>query len=159
MKHLIARHRPGLALAITCVAVGVGIGAITSAGATTTTTAASSAKAGSAVVRARHGRLRRRGALLRRAVQGDLVVRTASGFGTVSFQRGTVESISGTQLTLTEGTRKALYRSVTVTLPAQAVVRDGGKQASLSSVTPGQRVVVIHAPRRTFVLAHTPVRS
>jgi hypothetical protein len=159
MKHLIARHRRGLALAITCVAVGVGIGAITSAGATTTTTAASSAKAGSAVVRARHSRLRRRGALLRRAVQGDVVVRTASGFGTVSFQRGTVESISGTQLTLTEGTRKASYRSVTVTLPAQAVVRDDGKQASLSSVTPGQRVVVIHAPRRTFVLAHTPVHS
>jgi hypothetical protein len=160
MKHLIARHRRGLALAITCVAVGVGIGAITSAGATTTTTAASSAKAGSAVVvPARHGRLRRRGALLRRAVQGDVVVRTASGFGTVSFQRGTVESISGTQLTLTEGTRKASYRSVTVTLPAQAVVRDDGKQASLSSVTPGQRVVVIHAPRRTFVLAHTPVHS
>jgi hypothetical protein len=77
----------------------------------------------------------------------------------VSFQRGTITSISGARLTLTEGTRRASYRSVTVTLPAQAAVRDDGKRASLSSVTPGQRVLVIHTPRRTFVLSHTPVRS
>jgi hypothetical protein len=159
MKSLIARHRRGLALAVTCVAVGVGIGTITSAGASTTTTSASSAKASHATVEARHGRLRHRARLLRRAVQGDVVVRTASGFGTVSFQRGTVTSVSGTQLTLTESTRKASYRSVTVTIPAQAVVRDNRKRASLSSVTSGQRVLVIHAPHRTFVLAHTPVRG
>jgi hypothetical protein len=158
MKSLITRHRRALALAITCVAVGVGIGAITSAGATTTT-AASSAKAGSAQVRARHGRLRRDRRLLRRAVQGDVVVHTASGFGTVSFQRGTVTSVSGAQLTLTEGTRKASYRSVTVTIPASAVVRDDGKRASLSSVTAGQRVLVMHAPRRTFVVARTPASN
>jgi hypothetical protein len=155
MKHLIGRHRRALALATTCVAVGVGIGAITSAGASTTK-AASSSKVAHTAAAARHGRLRHRGRLLRRAVQGDVIVRTASGFGTVSFQRGTVTSVSGAQLTLTEGTRKASYKSVTVTVPAQAVVRDNRTRATLSSLTAGQRVLVINAPKRTFVLAHTP---
>ena len=159
MKSLIVRSHRGLALAVTCVAVGVGIGAITSAGANTTTTSANSPRSAQATVGARHGRLRHRGRLLRRAVQGTVVVRTASGFGTVSFQRGTVTSVSATQLTLTEGTRNASYRSVTLTIPAQAVVRDDHRRSSLSSVTPGQRVLVIHAPRRTFVLAHTPARG
>jgi hypothetical protein len=149
MKHLIGRHRRALALATTCVAVGVGIGAITSAGASTTK-AASSSKVAHTAAAARHGRLRHRGRLLRRAVQA------ASGFGTVSFQRGTVTSVSGAQLTLTEGTRKASYKSVTVTVPAQAVVRDNRTRATLSSLTAGQRVLVINAPKRTFVLAHTP---
>ncbi len=156
MKHRIARHRRGLALATSCVALGVGIGALTSAGAATTTTAAHSGKTGSAVVGARRRGLRRRVGMLRRAVQGDLVVRTASGFDTVSFQRGTVKSVSGAQLTLTEGTRRASYRSMTVNVPAQAVIRDDGRRTVLSSVTAGQRVLVIHAPDRTYVLAHTP---
>ena len=65
-------------------------------------------------------------------LQGDVVVRTASGFGTVSFQRGTVTSVSGAQLTLTEGTRRASYRSVTVTIPADAVIRDNRQRAALS---------------------------
>jgi hypothetical protein len=156
MKLLIARHRRGLALAVTCVAVGVGIGAITSAGAATTKTAASSTKGGSAVVRTHHRWLRRHRGLLRRAVQGSAVVQTASGFGTVSFERGTVTSVSGAQLTLTEGTRAASYRSVTVTIPTDARIRDNGARADISSLKAGQRALVISAPRRTLVIARTP---
>ena len=117
---------------------------------------ANSATAGRAVTGAHHRLLRRGRGLLRRAVQGDAVVRTASGFGTVSFERGTVKSVSGAQLTLTEGTRRASYRSVTVTIPTDARIRDDGTRGDLSSLKAGQRVLVITAPRRTFVIARTP---
>jgi len=154
MKHLIARHYRGLVAALTCVALGVGISAITSAGATTTKPATSSGGAG---VRATAGqRLKRHRGILRRSVHGDLVVHTKDGFQTASFDRGRVDSISGDRLTLTEGTPKASYRSVTLTIPADARVRDGGSRTELSSVTVGQRVLVIQAPKRTIVFAHTP---
>jgi hypothetical protein len=154
MKHLIARHYRVLVAAIACVALGIGIGAITSAGATTTKPATSSAGAGARGTRGQ--RLRRRRGILRRSVHGDLVVHTQDGFQTASFDRGRVDSVSGDRLTLTEGTPKSSYRSVTLTIPADARVRDNGSRTELSSVTAGQRVLVIQAPKRTFVLAHTP---
>lgn len=45
---------------------------------------------------------------------------------------------------------------VTVTIPADARVRDNGTATTLSALRAGQRVIVIQVPRRTFVLAHTP---
>jgi len=35
-------------------------------------------------------------------------------------------------------------------------VRDNRQTASLSEVKAGQRVLVLTAPRRTYVIAHTP---
>ena len=84
----------------------------------------------------------------RRAHQG--------GFPTVTFERGKVDSVNGQQLTITEGTAKASYKTVTLTIPASAPVRDDRQTASLSSVKAGQRVLVVTAPRRTFVIARTP---
>jgi hypothetical protein len=83
-------------------------------------------------------------------------VRTADGFATVTFERGKVDSVSGQQLTITEGTRKATYKTVTVTVPADAVVRDNRQKATLSDVKPGQRVLVLAGPKRTYVIARTP---
>ena len=70
-------------------------------------------------------------------VQGDLVVATKSGFATVTFNRGFVESVNGSQLTIREGTKKATYKTVTLTIPAGAKVRDNGQSASLSQLTAG----------------------
>lgn len=145
----IRRHSRLLLVAVCCVAVGAGVSAIASAGAATSI---ASSHAASSHAKVRRGGLRH----LLRAVQGSAVVRTADGFANVSFERGKVVSVSGRQLTLTEGTPKATYKTVTVTVPANAVVRDNRQTASLSEVKAGQRVLVLTAPRRTYVIAHTP---
>jgi hypothetical protein len=140
-------------VAVCCVAVGAGISAIATAGAATS----ASSSSGSSHSAAKHPGARA-GALgrLARAVQGSAVVHTQDGFSTVTFERGRVDSVSGQQLTLTEGTRTAGYKTVTVTIPANAVVRDNRRKATLSDVKPGQRALVLAAPKRTYVIARTP---
>jgi hypothetical protein len=147
------RHWHLFAVAVCCVALGVGISAITSAGAATSTTSSSGASSHPAVQRAgiRARGLRR----LSRAVQGSAVVHTKNGFATVTFARGTVDAVNGNQLTIAEGRRTATYKTVTLTIPANAVVRDNRSQATLSDIRAGQRVIVVQAPKRTFVIAHT----
>jgi hypothetical protein len=147
----IRRHSRLLLVAVCCVAVGAGISAIATAGATTSATK-SSAHSGAQHVKRRAGGLRR----LAHAVQGSAVVRTAGGFATVTFERGKVDSVSGQQLTITEGTPKATYKTVTVTVPTNAIVRDNRQKTTLSAVKAGQRVVVLTVPKRTYVIARTP---
>ena len=146
----IRRHSRLLLVAVCCVAVGAGISAIATAGAATSNTSshAGATHAGGAG----KGGLRR----LLHAVQGSAVVRTADGFANVTFERGKVDSVTGQQLTITEGTAKATYKTVTVTVPAGAVVRDNRQKAALSDVKAGQRVLVLTAPKRTYVIARTP---
>jgi hypothetical protein len=141
------------AVALVCVALGVGVSAIASSAASTSTPASSHAARMHA--RARIGKLAR-GKLARRTVQGTFIVHSKSGWATVQFARGTVESVSGSQLTLAEGTKKATYKTVTLTLPSKVLVRDNGQKSTLSSVGQGQRALVVIAPRRAWVIAHTP---
>lgn len=145
----IRRHSRLLLVAVCCLAVGAGVSAIASAGAATSNASPHTAPVHA---KARRGGLRR----LLHAVQGSAVVRTADGFANVSFERGKVVSVSGRQLTLTEGTPKAAYKTVTVTVPAKAVVRENRQTASLSDLKAGQRVLVLTAPKRTYVIARTP---
>jgi hypothetical protein len=145
----IRRHSRLLLVAVCCVAAGAGISAIATAGAATS---GSSSHPAATHAKARKGGLRR----LLHAVQGSGVVRTADGFANVTFERGKVDSVSGQQLTITEGTPKATYKTVTVTIPAGAVIRDNRQKASLSDVKAGQRVLVLTAPKRTYVIARTP---
>ena len=74
-------------------------------------------------------------------------------FVTATFARGTVSSVSGQQLTINEGTKKATYRTVTVSVPASAQVRDDRRTATLSDLKAGQRVLVVQAPAHTWVVA------
>lgn len=153
-------HLRVVLIAASAAALGAGASAIASAG-------ASSAPGKSAHTRiqakrgAGLGKRGRRGALrlAARSVHGDLVVPTRTGFAKVTFDRGTVRSLSGQQLTLAEGTRKATYKTLSLTIPGGAVVRVNGKKASLSEVKPAQRVIVIRAPKRTLVIAHDPRKS
>lgn len=144
----VKRHARVLAVAVGCLGVGAGASAIASAGASTPTTKAPAAKAQTV---ARRGLARR----LRRAVHGDLVVHTRKGFVTVAFDRGFVQSVSGNTLTVREGTKKATYKTVTLTIPSSARVRNNGTRSSLSSLKPGEHVGVFHGPVRTLVVAHT----
>lgn len=144
-------HLRLLTVAVCSVAVGAGASAIAVA-------SASSGSSGSHA--AHHGRralLAKR--LAARAVQGSAVVWTKSGFRTVSFERGVVDSVSSQQLTLTEGTPEHSYNKVTETIPSNAVVRDNRAKTTLGALTPGERVLVVQGPNRTFVRAHTAQRS
>lgn len=147
------KHFRLLTVGAVCAAAGAGASAIATAAAGTTTspnsTTAKSATAHSATA----GPARR--VLMRRAVQGSVVVATKSGFATVTFNRGFVQSVNGQQLTIREGTKKATYKTVTLTIPAGAKVRDNGQTASLSQLTQGQRVGVVQGPNRTAVVART----
>ncbi len=153
----IRKHSRLVLVAASCAVIGAGASVIASAGAAT---------GGSAPAAHQRGAFGHRGAgfehrarlrhLIMRAVHGDVVVKTKQGFITVSFDRGKVDSVNGQQLVLTEGTKTATYKTVTLTIPSNARVRDDGKRASLSDLKPGQRVIVVAAPKRTLVIAHTP---
>jgi hypothetical protein len=145
------RHLKLLTIGAACAAAGAGAGTIATAGAAGTTTAGTTAAAASP---ATHPAVRR--ILARRAVQGSFVVATKTGFVTVTVSRGFVDSVTGNQLTIREGTKKATYKTVTLTIPSSARVRDNGRAASLSQLTQGQRVGVVQGPKRTLVVARTP---
>jgi hypothetical protein len=148
----VRKHSRLLLIAVSCATLGAAASAIAAAG------AATSSPSNPAKARP-HARDRRAGGLRRvalRSVHGDLVVKTKTGFGTVTFDRGKVDSVSGQQLTMTDATRNASYKTITLTIPSGAVIRDDRKPAALSDLKAGQRVIVVQAPKRTFVVAHTP---
>ena len=147
MSH-IRKHSRLLLVAVSCVALGAGASVVAGAGAATSTKASAKAH-----------RVKKAGGLRRialRTVHGDFVVHTKTGFRTVTVDRGTVDSVSGQQLKITEGTPKATYKTVTLTIPADARVRDDKQKSSLSSVKAGQRVLVLAGPQQTLVVARTP---
>jgi hypothetical protein len=97
----------------------------------------------------------RRGPLgrLRRAVHADLVVATKGGkFVNVTVDRGIVEKVEGNSLTLKEGTKNATYKTMTIDLPSNAVVRIKRKPGKLADVKAGQHAMVVRGPQRTAVI-------
>jgi hypothetical protein len=157
----IRKHMKLLTVGALCAAAGGGAGAIATAGAAgtstvgTSTAGTSTAGTNTAAAAAAHAVAapRARRALARHTVQGDLIVATRNGFATVTVNRGFVQSANGQQLTIREGTKKATYKTVTLTIPASAKVRDNGQSASLSQLSAGQRVGVVQGPKRTWVIA------
>jgi hypothetical protein len=143
----ITKHMRIVLVGLSAMAIGAGASAIASARA-----AGTHAAHGTRTGHRAYG-LRR---LARRAVHGSVVVKTATGFQTITFNRGKVDSVSGSQLTMTDGTRRASDQTVTLTIPATARIRDNHQPATLAALKSGQRVIVIQAPKRTFVIAHTP---
>lgn len=145
------RHWKLGVLALSCMAIGAGASLIANAGAATSPATGTATHPATARVRGIGART-----LLRRAVEANVVVATKDGkFANVTFARGTVSSVSGQQLTIAEGTKKATYRTATMTIPTTARVRVDRRLAALSALTPGERVIVIQTPKRTRVIART----
>jgi hypothetical protein len=144
------RHYKLVALAAACAAIGAAVSAIATAGAATPASGTTPTASSAAAQPRRLGLARR---AFSRAVQGSLVVRTNSGFATVTFDRGVVNSVSGDKLAMTERTKKAVYKTVTLTIPSNANVRVNRQKSSLAQVKPGQRVLVLNTPSRTVVVA------
>ena len=89
------------------------------------------------------------------AVHAELVVpnRDGNGFETVTLDNGTVKSVDGDQLTITEGTQSATYKDVTLTIPSGAKVQRNFADAQLSDLKAGDRVHVSSSPEGTSVFA------
>jgi hypothetical protein len=64
------------------------------------------------------------------------------GFDTVTHDSGTVKSISGDHITITEGTDKATYATPTLTVPADATIQRNFQDAKLSDIKVGDHVDV-----------------
>ena len=142
---LVNRHAKILAVAVSCLGVGAGASAIAGAGASTPST---QSPAPAAKAAARKGWPRE----LRRAVHGEFVIHTKKGFETVTLDRGVVESVSGDVLTLREGTKAATYKTVTLTIAANARVRNNRQRSTLATLKAGERAQVIQGPARTLVV-------
>ena len=95
------------------------------------------------------------GKALGRAVHAEAVVPVRDGtFATVTFDRGVVKSVSGDQLTITEGTKDATYKDADFTVPADAKIRRRGTaNATLADLQAGDRVAVIQRAGKFVVLA------
>ncbi len=48
------------------------------------------------------------------------------------------------------------YKTITLTIPTSARVRDNGRKATLADVTVGQRALALQGPNQTLVVARTP---
>jgi hypothetical protein len=87
-------------------------------------------------------------------VHAEVVVARRDGsFPTITLDRGTISGVDGSTIHLREGTRRALYKTVDLTLPANAVVRVNGHRGSVSDLKAGMRAAVAQLPKRTVVRA------
>jgi hypothetical protein len=87
-------------------------------------------------------------------VHVEMVVPTKSnGFETVTTDRGTFQSASGGNLTISEGTKTKAYKTVTLTIPSSATVRRNAAAAKLTDLKSGDEVNVIQSPQATTVIA------
>jgi hypothetical protein len=67
---------------------------------------------------------------------------------------GSFSSLSGEKLTITEGTKTATYKTLTLTIPSGAAVTRNGEAAKLSDLKSGDMVMVAQSPQGTDVAAH-----
>jgi hypothetical protein len=88
-------------------------------------------------------------------VHSEMIVPTKDGkdFETVTQDDGKVQSVSGDQLTITEGTEEATYKTVTLDIPSDSKVIRNGKEADLGDLQSGDQVHVSQAPEGSFVFA------
>jgi hypothetical protein len=84
----------------------------------------------------------------------NVVPNKKGGFDSVTMDRGSFSSLSADQLTITEGTKTATYKTVTLTIPSGATVRRNGEAAKLSDLKSGDTVMVLQSPQGTVVTAH-----
>jgi hypothetical protein len=149
-----------LAVATTCALVGAASGIATSGAATSTTAKAKAAAAAKAAKAAKADGSkgpdhRGRGGF---AVHSESVQLNKAGtaFITVTRDEGTVTAVSGSTITLHEGTSTVAYKDATVTVPDGATVTRNDATAALSDIKVGDRVSVSSSSEATEVRASDP---
>ena len=79
--------------------------------------------------------------------------KAGNGFITVTADNGSVQTVSGDQLTIKEGVGSVTYKTVTLTIGANAAVTRNFKTASLSDLQSGDHVHVASSSEGTTVHA------
>jgi hypothetical protein len=83
--------------------------------------------------------------------------KAGDGFDTVTEDSGTVKSVSGQTLTITEGTNRATYATPSLTIPADADVQRNLVAAKLTDIQAGDHVdVSADSDGTTLVIAFDP---
>ena len=88
-------------------------------------------------------------------VHAEAVVLNKAGtaFVTVTEDSGKVRSVSGSDLTITEGSGTVTYKDVTVTIPDDATIMRDGATAKVADLEAGDLVHVSRSSDGTFVFA------
>jgi hypothetical protein len=138
-----------LAAIAACALLGTGVGIAGAGAATSTTKARSSQSTTTNANRPPDGM--RRGM----SVHSEEVVLDKAGdkFITETEDNGVVKSVSGNDLTLTEGTKTVTYKDVTTTIADGATIMRNGKTAQLSDLKAGDHVHVSQSSDGTNVFA------
>jgi hypothetical protein len=79
--------------------------------------------------------------------------KAGNGFITLTEDSGKVQTVSGDQLTITEGVGNVTYKDVTLTIPSNATVMRNFAKSALGNVKAGDFVHVSQSSEGTFVLA------
>lgn len=145
------------AIGAVCALAGAGAGiagssaASTSAKSKSTTTAKTAKRAGGRV-----GGFRGPAGGHGFAVHSEETVLNKAGTGyiTETEDNGTVKSVSGSDVTITEGTTAVPYKDVTVTIPSGATIERNGKTATVADLKAGDDIHVSVSSDGTDVHAH-----
>ena len=89
------------------------------------------------------------------AVHEESVVLNKAGtaFITRTEDSGTVQSVSGSDVTIKEGTATVTYKTTTIAIPDGATIRRNGKTAALSDLKAGDHVHIEQSSDGTNVFA------
>ena len=112
------KHKQAMFAAMACIVIGAMAGIVGSAAAPSKSKSASKARPGRQAGPARHACTGRRCTRSRSCSN-----KAKDGFITVTDDDGIVESVSGDQLTIKEGTKTLTYKTVTLTIPSGAKVK------------------------------------
>jgi hypothetical protein len=139
-----------------CVVVGAAAGIV---GASAAPTTKSSKPAAPALPQTRGAgrasRMHRDAGDLGPAVHASVVVlnKAGTGFITATEDSGTVQSVSGRQLTIKEAVGTVVYKAVTLTVPSGATISRNFSTAALGALKSGDRVRVVQSSEGTDVMA------
>jgi hypothetical protein len=89
-------------------------------------------------------------------VEAVVLDKAGDKFITATSDNGKLKSISGNDLTITEGTDKVTYKDVTVTVPSDTKVSRNWQDAKLGDLKEGDFVHVDSSSDGTFVFAVDP---
>ena len=89
------------------------------------------------------------------AVHAEEVVlnRAGTAFITQTEDSGTVKSVSGNDVTITEGIGNVTYKTATITIPSGATITRNGASAALSDLKAGDHVLLASSSDGTSVFA------
>jgi hypothetical protein len=154
------------AIGAVCALAGAGAGIAGSSAASSTSTSAKSAKTAKSTAARRAAGFRGMGGPGHdHAVHAVETVlnRAGTAYITETEDNGTVKSVSGDEVTITEGTTAVPYKDVTVTIPSGATVERNGKTATVADLKAGDDIHVSVSSDGTDVHAHdasfTPARG